>query len=129
MPEIIDLQVISENINRAAGGQMLRTIDILSQKVLRNVEQLDLKDSLEKKKLKEVVRVGKFLSFEFANGAKLIVHLMLNGNMCWGGADQKRQNVVCEMDFGPKIIWVKDWSRWAVIELDDPRKSIESNLS
>ncbi len=128
MPELIDLQVMAENISNGVKDQKLKAIAVPVEKTLRNATLLDLKDSIEGKNLTSVERFSKFLVFNFDNGVKLLVHLMLHGNLCWKEPGIKQQNVVCQLDFESKSILMKDWSRWMVIELEDENKGIRSEM-
>lgn len=128
MPEIIDLEIMGENLTSNLKGQSLQKIEVFSPKILRNAEIADLKDSLESQPLVQVRRKAKFLVFEFANDAKLAIHLMLHGNMCWASADEDNRNIVAELMFEKRGLKLKDWSRWMVVELEDAQKAVQSKL-
>ncbi len=128
MPELIDLEIMSENINNVVGGKKLTVIEFPVPKVLQNCEIADIKDSLEGQVLEKATRLSKFVVFNFANDAKLILHLMLHGNLCWKKDTPKIQHVVCELDFDEESLLIKDWSAWAKIELDDPAKGFKSEI-
>ncbi|MBN2100771.1 hypothetical protein JW710_02665 [Candidatus Dojkabacteria bacterium] len=129
MPEIVDLEVMKMNMLRKLKSKKLETFDVRVEKVLQNAEKIDIKDSLEGEKLYGISRVSKILSFEFSNGAKLVIHLMLHGNFCWKDVKKKDKNVVAEMQFETgDTVQVKDWSAWMKIELDQKEKNIVSKL-
>ena len=129
MPEIVDLEVMSENIVRKVGKEKLKKINFRVEKVLRNADPRDVSDSLEGRSLLGISRISKVLIFSFENKAKLAIHLMLHGNFCWKDEAKNEKGVVCEMDFGPiAALFIKDWSSWMKIELEDPSKNIFSDL-
>lgn len=80
MPELPDLQAFSYNLNKHLAGKTLKKLTIVNKKKVKSAESA-FKKELEKQKLKKIIRVGKELHFEFANGSVLGLHLMLRGQM------------------------------------------------
>lgn len=129
MPEIVDLEVAKDNMLKKVKGSALKKIEVPVEKVLQNAEPIDLKDSLESKKILDMSRIGKVLVFEFENDVKLCTHLMLHGDFCWESSKKKSPHVVCSLAFSTgDTILIKDWSAWMKIELDDPSKGIKSEI-
>jgi formamidopyrimidine-DNA glycosylase len=79
MPELPDLQAFSINLNKRFAGQKLKQVHVHSSKL--NVEESELKKTIEGHKIKEIYREGKELRIKFDNDAVLGLHLMLNGEL------------------------------------------------
>ncbi len=128
MPEIIDLEVARGNMLKKVGGKNCEKLKVHSEKILQNASKFDVEDSISGKDLENISLNGKTTIFEFSDDVRLGIHLMLHGDFCWESSDKKK-NVVLEMifDTGDTIL-VKDWSRWTRVELDDPEKTIDSEM-
>lgn len=80
MPELPDLEVISKNLDHLFADKKVSEINIYKDKKL-NAPLEDFKRDIENQKLESVKRNGKELLMEFANKARLGIHLMLNGEI------------------------------------------------
>lgn len=80
MPELPDLQVFSRNLTKLLAHKEVKTVTIPYKKKLKT-PATTFKKALEGSILKNVVRDGKELHFEFDNGNVLALHLMLRGNL------------------------------------------------
>jgi formamidopyrimidine-DNA glycosylase len=79
MPELPDLQAFSGNLNKKLAGKKLKQVQVNSSNL--NVEESELKKSIEGEKVKEIYREGKELRIKFDNEHVLGLHLMLNGEL------------------------------------------------
>jgi formamidopyrimidine-DNA glycosylase len=84
MPELPDLTVYLECIERKALGQPLRRLRIGNPFVLRSVSPSP--DALHGRKLVGTARIGKRLVLRFDAGACAVIHLMLLGRLNWKAA-------------------------------------------
>ena len=98
MPELPDLQVFSQNLDKELAGKKLEHLTILNKSKLKAPEK-DFKKNLEKQELKNVYREGKELRFKFSNGNILGLHLMLNGNMYLFEKRNEHKNTIIELLF------------------------------
>lgn len=78
MPELPDLTVFAENLHRRFAGKTVKTIECHSDKRL-NATPEELGTAAAGKILQRVERWGKEVEFTFADGTRLLVHLMLAG--------------------------------------------------
>lgn len=78
MPELPDLIVFADNLNRRLAGQKVVALDTHSNRRL-NIATEELDVALRQQVLEKVERSGKEMAFIFARGTRLLVHLMLAG--------------------------------------------------
>ena len=78
MPELPDLEIFSNNLNKRLGGKIIAKTTVYKTKRL-NVTSETLYYELKNTTLSEVKRVGKGIHFLFSSQQVLEVHLMLKG--------------------------------------------------
>lgn len=81
MPELPDITVYREALQRRVGGQTLRAFTRRSPFVLRTVEPPA--DAIVGLRVEDVSRIGKRLVLEFERELFLVVHLMIAGRLRW----------------------------------------------
>jgi len=128
MPELPDLQVFSRNLTKALKGRKLDKIDVkIAQKL--NVSERKLKETLEGQKLKEVVRVGKELQFEFGNDHVLAIHLMLHGQLFLFDRSNNHKFTIIELLFDDgKGLALTDFQKVATPTLDPEKSAVPDAL-
>jgi len=128
MPELPDLQVFSRNLTKALKGKKLDKIDVkIAQKL--NVSERKLKETLEGQKLKEVVRVGKELQFEFENDHVLAIHLMLHGQLFLFDRSNNHKFTIIELLFDDgKGLALTDFQKAATPTLDPEKSAVPDAL-
>ena len=77
MPEWPDLHVLSSRIEKAVGGRRVTAVRVHDPLVLRAIRPLD--EALEGRVLTGVVHRGRFLTFTFDDGTRVVVNPMLSG--------------------------------------------------
>ena len=82
MPELPDVVVYAEALQRCVGGATLGGIRLVSSFVLRSVETPP--QDLVGRKLKGVERLGKRLVLAFTGNYFVVLHLMIAGRLQWG---------------------------------------------
>jgi formamidopyrimidine-DNA glycosylase len=91
MPELPDIAVYVESLEKRILGQRLERVRIVSPFLLRTVEPAVA--SVEGKKVVELRRLGKRICIGVEGGNWLVLHLMIAGRLHWrgkeGGADGK----------------------------------------
>ena len=99
MPELPDITVYCEALERRVVGRVLDRIRIADVFVLRTA--LPPIDSLEGKKVTAVRRIGKRVVLGFEGGAWLVIHLMIAGRLHWADAGGKltKRNVLATFLF------------------------------
>jgi formamidopyrimidine-DNA glycosylase len=92
MPELPDITVYIEALQRRILGQRVERVRIVSPFLLRTVEPAV--SSVEGKKVVEMRRLGKRICIGVQGGIWLVLHLMIAGRLYWygddGGAERKR---------------------------------------
>ncbi|HVW95465.1 MAG TPA: DNA-formamidopyrimidine glycosylase family protein [Mucilaginibacter sp.] len=128
MPELPDLQVFSRNLNKLFKGKKLEKISIKVHSKL-NVPEADVQHALQGQKLSDVMRVGKELQFEFANGHILATHLMLHGQLHTFEKTNTHKFTIVKMLFeGDKGLALTDFQKAATPALDPQKQEAPDAL-
>lgn len=106
MPEIPDLQVFKDNLNKMLKGHKLENIESYDSK---GPDTKELQRALKGEKLQEVTREGKELYFHFPNDRILSLHLMLTGKFKLEHKEKKAASSILLLQFEPDIyLYVND---------------------
>ena len=81
MPELPDLQVIAEFLQREVSGAHIAGVEVLKPIVVRNLTGADLSARLVGQRIESVSRRGKFLLFSLSSGDWLVINPMLAGRL------------------------------------------------
>jgi len=81
MPELPDITVYLEALERRVLGHVLRRVRIAGPFLLRTAHPPV--DSVQGQKVTELRRIGKRIAMGFANGDWLVLHLMIAGRLHW----------------------------------------------
>ena len=87
MPELPDVQVYLESLERRVAGERLERIKLSSPFVLRSFDPR--LESVFGKAVLGVRRIGKRIVLEFDDGLFLVIHLMIAGRLRWRAPGQK----------------------------------------
>jgi formamidopyrimidine-DNA glycosylase len=79
MPELPDLEVIKEHLERVLPGQQIQTAEVLRPVVVRSLLPQYSMSTLVGDTLSQVRRRGKFLLMNLTSGLKLVINPMLAG--------------------------------------------------
>ena len=95
MPELPDVVVYLEALQRHVVGQRLERLNLLSPFVLRSVDPpIDLVNG---RTVRGVRRIGKRIVLDFDDDLFLVIHLMIAGRLRWRAPEQK-------LGLGSKIV-------------------------
>jgi len=99
MPELPDITVYIEALERRVIGRALKRIRIADMFVLRTA--MPPIDSLVTRRVVELRRIGKRIAFGFERDLWLVVHLMIAGRLHWTEANEKSgsRNVLATLEF------------------------------
>ena len=89
MPELPDLQVIAEFLQREVSGVQILAVDVLKPIVVRNLTGDDLAARLAAQRIESVSRRGKFLLFPLSSGDWLVINPMLAGRLRYQGSGDR----------------------------------------
>ena len=95
MPELPDVVVYLEALERHIAGRRLARLNLLSPFVLRSVDPPI--DSITGQTVRGVRRIGKRIVLEFPGDLFLVIHLMIAGRLRWRAPKQK-------LGMGPKVV-------------------------
>jgi formamidopyrimidine-DNA glycosylase len=81
VPELPDIVVYIEALERRVSGEVLTGVRIASPAVLRTFEPPY--DAAVGQTVVGIHRVGKRIAFEFSGGVHVVIHLMIAGRLRW----------------------------------------------
>ena len=99
MPELPDITVYIEALERRVVGRVLERIQFLDMFVLRTA--VPPVESLQGRKAVELRRIGKRIAIGFEGDRWLVMHLMVAGRLQWadGGVKVKARNALAHLVF------------------------------
>lgn len=129
MPELPDLQVFSQNLNKRLKGKTLQSVELFPAKKTI-VSQNEIKQSLEGQTLRKVERDGKEIHFYFSNNQVLGLHLMLKGQLHIFEGENEVKNKIIELIFDDKTgLVMSDFMKIAVPTLNPEPANAPDALS
>jgi formamidopyrimidine-DNA glycosylase len=81
MPELPEVETIRRHLAPRLEGRRLDTLEILDSRWCRPLAPAELAAALEGRRLERLSRRGKYLVWELAGDAYLLVHLRMTGNL------------------------------------------------
>ncbi|MBI2845842.1 MAG: Fpg/Nei family DNA glycosylase [Chloroflexi bacterium] len=90
MPELPELEVVKEFLQKELVGQTIKYFEVLKPLVFRNLIPQDLKSALLNKTFAHVDRRGKFLILSLGSEPHLVINPMLSGRLYWSPPEEKR---------------------------------------
>ena len=128
MPELPDVTVYVEHLERLLTGQTLRRVRLASPFVLRSVAP-PLRD-VEGRRLTAVFRLGKRLVLCFEENLFLVLHLMIAGRLRWrkdGAAIPKKLGLLAmDFDAGTLLLTEASLKKRAWIRLVAGREAVQA---
>ena len=98
MPELPDVTVYLEALDRKVVGRALNRIRVLTPFVLRSFDPPV--DAVAGKTIQGTRRIGKRLVLVFGDGLFVVIHLMIAGRLVWKpGAAKTTKNAIAAFDF------------------------------
>jgi formamidopyrimidine-DNA glycosylase len=129
MPELPDLQVFSQNLERELKGKTIKEIEVPNSKKL-NVPVKELKETLEGQSISHVKREGKELHIDFKNGDVLGLHLMLHGQLFLLDKGEEKKNTIIALHFTDKrVLLLTDYQGAATPTLNPKIKDSPDAMS
>ncbi|MEM7216892.1 MAG: DNA-formamidopyrimidine glycosylase family protein [Pseudomonadota bacterium] len=100
MPELPDLNVYQQHLERRIRGQVLEDVRLASLFVLRTAQPP--LDAVIGTPIRDITRIGKQIVFTFDDELHLVIHLMIAGRLRWRDAavSIRGRNVLGAFDFG-----------------------------
>ena len=126
MPELPDITIYIECLERLIGGQTLERVRIVNPFVLRSVTPLP--EDLVGRRVLAVSRLGKRIVVELDGDLYAIIHLMIAGRLRWrkAGVNPPRKGGLAAFDFAPGTLLLTEAGskRRASIHLAAGRKGL-----
>ena len=113
MPELPDLTVYIEHLDRRVTGETLHDIRLASPFVLRTVSPSV--EDVRGRAVAGVRRLAKQIVLELDGGCFVVIHLMIAGRLRWHGAGKappkRGRNTLAAFDFAPGTLLLTEASR------------------
>lgn len=79
MPELPEVQTVVNHLNKEIIGQKIINLEILQEKMIKNISISDFKAILIGSIIQNVDRIGKYLIFHLNNAYVMVCHLRMEG--------------------------------------------------
>ncbi|MGL5643869.1 MAG: DNA-formamidopyrimidine glycosylase [Metamycoplasmataceae bacterium] len=79
MPELPEVQTVVNYLNREIRGKKILDVQVLAEKMIKNVSIETFKDTLINVTIDKIERVGKYLIFYLSNKHVMVSHLRMEG--------------------------------------------------
>ncbi|MBE3578235.1 MAG: bifunctional DNA-formamidopyrimidine glycosylase/DNA-(apurinic or apyrimidinic site) lyase [Limnochordales bacterium] len=118
MPELPEVETIRRTLAPRVRGRTIREIQVLEERLLRNVEPEELAAVARDRRIGEPVRRGKYLVIPLEPGAEaLLLHLRMTGRLLFGPPEEKHVSLLVQFaDDGPPLRLV-DTRKFAMLYL------------
>lgn len=127
MPELPDLQVIAQNLDKIYSNKRLLNIK-LADKAKMNVEPEEFNQLLVGKKVSNISRFGKEIKILFENDHTLSLHLMREGKFF--KTDKDIKNIILKLEFEEdRILVMSDFMGQAKVSLDSKVSDVPDPFS
>ncbi len=129
MPELPDIVIYLEALERRIVGQVIRRFRVASPALLRTFRPFH--DSVQGKRVMALDRIGKRIVFELEDGLYVVIHLMIAGRLQWkdqqGVAIPKKVGLAAwDFDHGTLILTEQGTKKRAGVWIFDDRKVVEA---
>ena len=106
MPELPDVTVYVEALERHVAGKRLDRIRVLTPFVLRSFDPP--LDAVAGRTVRSLRRIGKRIVLDFGDGLFAVIHLMIAGRLVWkpaGKATKTTKNAIAAFDFENGVLF------------------------
>lgn len=129
MPELPDLQVISQNLDKLFSKKKLRSFTLKRAGSLKG-DAGKITESIEGQRLEKIYRDGKELRFRFSSGPLLGIHLMLHGALRPFSHQNQHTHTLAEWLFENDLgLALTDFQSRATISVSPPEPEAPDALS
>lgn len=127
MPEICDLEVFRENLQKAYRNKKLKKVEIGKGTKIKASEK-EFNDRISGKTLKEISRHAKELYFDFGENAVISMHLMLHGQLSMPG-DLPEKFIIAFVFEDASPLVLSDYQKAAHVTLNPKENKVVDALS
>lgn len=126
MPELPDLEVLAENLNKLTAGKKIKKVAVIKEKPVLPLTPIEFVTFLEGKIIKSVKRVGKQQLFTFDDGKTLLLHLMIHGEVFYAKLNERLPafSVAAFYFADKKVLIFKDHTQWLKLRLNTRGESV-----
>lgn len=127
MPELPEVETVRRGLEEHVVGRRLVEVVVTGRRSVRRQPAADLVERLEGRRVDAVRRKGKFLALGLDDGAALVIHLRMSGQLLWyadGSATssrpplEKHTHVVARLSDGSELRFVdpRTFGEWFVTD-------------
>jgi len=128
MPELPDLEVAAENLQKRLHGKRVSDVKVVRPKRVHATEQ-ELRKALKGASIEKVRREGKELRIDFSSDNTLGIHLMLNGEMVISEKGEDAKYVTMELRLSDhSTLAITDRQAWVTVELNPESSPVPDAL-
>jgi formamidopyrimidine-DNA glycosylase len=115
MPELPELEVIGEVLQRRIGGQSIQNIEVIAPGgavVVRDLTQIGFEKALTGKTIESITRRGKFLIFSFLSSGQslfMVINFKLTGRLRLSDPSEKRRkktHIIFNFESGQQLRYI-----------------------
>ena len=119
MPELPDLEIYKENLKSKILNKKIIGASVLKPQVLKQLSESNFNRKTVGKTVKNIERQGKFLVFNFSSKEKMVIHLMLYGQLQWVKTTEKKSADACLiLEFKDNSLRFVDGTAWMKVTFD-----------
>ena len=98
MPELPDIQIFAQNLQKLFSGKQLLKVKVINGKKLKDTPK-ELSGALEGKTVEDIYRSGKEMRIKFSDGQVAGFHLMLTGDIFLFNKKNDWKSTIVELHF------------------------------
>jgi formamidopyrimidine-DNA glycosylase len=124
MPELPDLEVFAENLTKLILNKKIINVRVIKEKPISPLKPSEFINKVKGKKVIKINRIGKQLLFTLDSDDKLLVHLMLHGELSYNKVEDvlpKFACVVFEFDDKHNLVF-SDFTQWMKLKINSNEK-------
>ncbi len=131
MPELPDLEVLAENLNKNTAGKKIKKVAVIKENPVLPLTPTEFVAAVEGKIIKSVKRVGKQQLFTFDDGKTLLLHLMIHGELHYMKEKEllPAYTVAAFYFVDKKVLVFKDHTQWLKLRFDTRGESVMDPLA
>lgn len=109
MPEMPEVETIKRIIEPQVTGQTISAVTVNHPQVIGYPDVESFKGQLTSQTIKSMSRRGKFLTFHFVNGERMVLHLRMTGQLLVTPADfpeEKHTHLIADLSGGNQLRYI-----------------------
>jgi formamidopyrimidine-DNA glycosylase len=120
MPELPEVETVRRRLEPVLGGRTLHVVTISDARLTRPYDPVHVAAELQRERVTQVDRRGKYLILRFASGRALLVHLRMTGSF-HVDEETSHERAVLVLDDRTRVTYrdVRRFGTWLLLEPDE----------